>query len=172
MSALRIVSLPAATAAVLDGGVAVHGAPAKGLGLHLSGDGHLGADIIHVPAGGQFPVHTHPGHHLLLCLEGLGTITVDEVVHQVRPGDLYMVDGQVPHAVGAGDRDHVLVAIGAPHRPVDSPDRMTFTDWEGTRLDEPLFPPPAPARSTGRGSGKGRHRATGPATGPATGAAS
>ncbi|WP_433242581.1 cupin domain-containing protein [Actinomadura nitritigenes] len=146
MTELQIISLPAAITAVLEAGVPVHGAPATGLPLHLSGDGHLGADIIHVPAHGQFPVHTHPGHHLLLCLEGHGTITLDDVVHQVRPGDIYMVDGAVPHAVGAGDREHVLVAIGAPHKPVDSPERMAFTDWAGTLLDEPLFPSAAPAR--------------------------
>ncbi len=41
-----------------------------------------------------------------------------------------MVNGHIPHAVGALT-DHILVAIGAPHKPVDSPERMVFVDWEG-----------------------------------------
>ncbi|GAA4085303.1 cupin domain-containing protein [Actinomadura miaoliensis] len=147
-SALRIVPLGAAAAAVREQGVPVHGADATGLALHLSGDGHLGADMLRVPPHTSFPIHVHPGHHLLLCLEGEGTITVDQVTHRIRPGDLYMVDGQVPHAVGAGDTEHVLVAIGAPHKPVDDPSRMTFTDWQGFAVDAPLFhtgPATAPA---------------------------
>jgi quercetin dioxygenase-like cupin family protein len=118
-------------------GVPVHGAPALGVPLHTNG--HLGADLLHVKAGDRFPVHVHPGDHLLLCLQGTGTITIGEVTYHVRPGDLYMVDGLVPHAVGAGKEDHVLVAIGAPHKPVTSPERMQLTDWTGEKVDRPLF---------------------------------
>jgi quercetin dioxygenase-like cupin family protein len=118
-------------------GVPVHGAPALGVPLHTNG--HLGADLLHVKAGDRFPVHVHPGDHLLLCLQGTGTITIGEVTYHVRPGDLYMVDGQVPHAVGAGEEDHVLMAIGAPHKPVTSPERMQLTDWTGEKVDRPLF---------------------------------
>ena len=117
--------------------VPVHGADATGLTLHTNG--HLGADMLWVPAGARFPVHVHPGDHLLLCLSGHGTITVNEVTYDVYPGDLYMVDGNVPHAVGAGDTDHVLVSIGAPHKPVDSPERMQFTDWAGDVVNTPHF---------------------------------
>lgn len=119
-------------------GVPVHGAPALGLALHSNG--HLGADLLHVKAGDRFPVHTHPGDHLLICLAGAGTISVGEVTYRVKPGDIYMVDGLVPHAVGAAEDDeHILVAIGAPHKPVASPERMQFTDWAGTPLDAPIF---------------------------------
>lgn len=137
---LRIVKLPGEAARVAADGVPVHGADAVGLNLHTNG--HLGADILWVPATKQFPVHTHPGDHLLYCLEGTGTITVGECTYAVEPGDLYMVDGLVPHAVGAGPHDHILVAIGAPHKPVDSPERMAFTDWEGRAVTAPLFAEP------------------------------
>lgn len=135
MTGVKIVNLWTAQLELPRGGVDVHGAPARGLALHSNG--HLGADMLYVRAGDQFPVHTHPGDHLLYCLAGEGTITVDQVTYQIRPGDLYMVDGLVPHAVGAVT-DHVLVAIGAPHKPVDSPERMTFVDWEGRPVDRPL----------------------------------
>jgi quercetin dioxygenase-like cupin family protein len=118
-------------------GVPVHGAPALGVPLHTNG--HLGADLLHVKAGDRFPVHVHPGDHLLVCLGGTGTISVGEVTYHVRPGDIYMVDGAVPHAVGAGDEDHILMAIGAPHKPVASPERMQLTDWDGNKLTAPIY---------------------------------
>jgi quercetin dioxygenase-like cupin family protein len=119
-------------------GVPVHGAPALGLPLHTNGN--LGADLLFVPRGERFPVHTHPGDHLLLCVAGAGTISIGEETYEVQPGDIYMVDGQVPHAVGAHPSDHhVLVAIGSPHKPVESPERMQFTDWTGRKVDAPIF---------------------------------
>ncbi|MBA9005973.1 cupin domain-containing protein [Thermomonospora cellulosilytica] len=136
-SDLSIINLRAATLAVAEQGVPVHGADALGLALHTNG--HLGADLLKVPPHARFPIHVHPGDHLLLCLEGEGTISIDERTYQVRPGDIYMVPGQVPHAVGAGEAGHTLLAIGAPHKPVDSPERMSFTDWAGTVSDLPLF---------------------------------
>lgn len=132
---LRIVNVPATAPHVEDDGLPVHGAPATGIPLHTNG--HLGADLLHVKAGDQFPVHTHPGDHLLYCVSGEGTMTVGQVTYPIHPGDLYMVDGMVPHAVGAVT-DHVIMAIGSPHKPVDSPERMTWVDWEGNPVDVPL----------------------------------
>lgn len=136
-SGLRITNLYEVSAVGIDHAVPMHGADATGLNLHTNG--HLGADMVWVPAGARFPVHVHPGDHLLLCLSGHGTITINEITYDVHPGDLYMVDGNVPHAVGAGDTDHVLVAIGAPHKPVDSPERMDYTDWAGNLVAAPHF---------------------------------
>jgi quercetin dioxygenase-like cupin family protein len=136
-AALLIANLRVMAADVAEHGLPVHGAPA--VGLPLVTNGKLGADILHVPAHGKFPVHCHPGDHLLLCLEGEGTISIGERTYEVHPGDLYLVPGAVPHAVGAGSADHILVAIGSPHKPVDSPERMWFTNWVGDRVGEPLF---------------------------------
>lgn len=137
--ALRILNLEHLSALVAAKGMPMHGAPAVGLPLHSNG--HLGADLVHVKAGDQFPVHTHPGDHLLLSLAGRGTITVNDVTYVVEPGDIYMVDGLVPHAVGAHpDSEHILVAIGAPHKAVDSPERMAWTDWTGKAVAEPILP--------------------------------
>ncbi|KAA9381412.1 cupin domain-containing protein [Microbispora cellulosiformans] len=138
-----IVNLPDVARTVPEHGVPVHGADA--LGTAILSNGHLGADVLWVPAGARFPVHTHPGHHLLYCVSGSGTITIAARTYDVRPGDIYMVDGQVPHAVGAGDEDHVLLSIGAPHKPIESPDRMRLTNWSGGLLDDPMFVEGAPA---------------------------
>ena len=124
-------------------GVDVFGSPARGLGLLTNG--HLGADLLFVPPHGQFPIHTHPGDHLLLCLDGEGTISIGQTTYRVRRGDFYMVPGAVPHAVGAGPIGHLLVAIGAPHKAVDAPDRMAPVDWSGAPVDVPITDVPPPA---------------------------
>jgi hypothetical protein len=90
--------------------------------------GTLGADLIRVGAGTGFAPHTHPGDHLLLVVRGRGTITLAGRVYPTFPGDVYVVPGREPHAVGAID-DHVLIAVGSPHRAIDDPDRMTVVDY-------------------------------------------
>ncbi|MGK5642088.1 cupin domain-containing protein [Streptomyces sp. URMC 126] len=107
--------------------VHMHGADATGLGL--VSNGAIGADVIRLPAGAGFPPHTHPGHHVLVVLGGLGTITYNGRVHPTEAGQIYLVEGAVSHAVGAIS-DHVLLAIGAPHMPVESERRMEVVVYE------------------------------------------
>jgi quercetin dioxygenase-like cupin family protein len=106
----------------------MHGAP-EATGQSLVSNGHIGADVIRLPAGGGFAPHTHPGHHLLIVLAGEGTITYDGTVYPTRAGQIYMIEGEVPHAVGAVT-DHVILAAGAPHKAVDSTERMALVDYE------------------------------------------
>lgn len=123
---------------ILELGVDVVGAKAKGVPVHTNG--HLGVDVLRVEAGDSFPIHTHAGDHLLLCLEGKGTISIGRKTYHVVEGDIYMVAGMIPHAVGAAsDSHHVLAAIGAPHRPIDSPNRMTATDWDGNIVESAIY---------------------------------
>jgi quercetin dioxygenase-like cupin family protein len=92
-------------------------------------NGYLGADVIHVHAGQGFVPHTHPGDHLLIVIGGRGTITYGGKIYPTEAGQIYMIDGEVPHAVGA-ITDHVILAVGSPHRPVDSEDRMRPVAYE------------------------------------------
>jgi quercetin dioxygenase-like cupin family protein len=92
-------------------------------GLPVLTNGFLGADIIYVPAGEGFAPHTHPGDHLLFVLAGQGTITASGEILETAPGQAYLVDGSSTHAVGA-ITDHMLLAIGASHRTIDSLDRQ------------------------------------------------
>ena len=91
------------------------------------GEPHFGVDLLRLKRGESFPLHTHPGHHLLLVVSGVGTITMDDKEYVVRSGDLYLVEGEVPHAVGAIS-DHVLAAFGAPHKMPDDEARMTVLE--------------------------------------------
>ena len=106
--------------------VPMHGADASGLGLVTNGT--IGADVIRLPAGAGFPPHTHPGHHVLAVLAGEGTITYNGRVHKTAAGQIYLVEGSVSHAVGA-ITDHVILAVGAPHMPVESDARMAVVEY-------------------------------------------
>lgn len=108
--------------------VAMHGAH-RATGRSLVSNGDLGADIIRLAAGAGFAPHTHPGDHLLAVIAGEGTITYDGRVHHTRAGQIYLIEGAVPHAVGA-ITDHVILAVGAPHKAVDAVDRMALVRYE------------------------------------------
>lgn len=110
----------------------LHRPAVETLGEKLLSNGALGADLLVVPPGAGFPVHVHSGHHLLLCLSGPGTFSLAGELHEVRPGDLSMIEGSVPHAVGNPyEAPHILLAVGCPPRELDAEDRMTVTDWNG-----------------------------------------
>ncbi|WP_067463694.1 condensation domain-containing protein [Actinomadura macra] len=88
----------------------------------------VGADVIRLPGRAGFAPHTHPGHHVLAVLAGIGTITYGGQVHRTEAGQIYLVEGEVPHAVGAIS-DHLILAVGAPHKPVDSAERMDLVPY-------------------------------------------
>jgi quercetin dioxygenase-like cupin family protein len=95
----------------------------------LVSNGYLGIDVIQVPAGTGFPPHTHVGDHLLITVAGTGTIAFEGRLYQTGPGQVYMVEGAAPHAVGA-ITDHVLLSVGSPHRAVDAEDRQQEVAYE------------------------------------------
>lgn len=104
----------------------MHDSPATGEGLVTNG--HVGADVIRLKANDKFTPHTHPGDHLLIIIGGKGTITYDGRIYPTKAGDIYMIDGKIPHAVGA-ITDHVIMAVGSPHKTVDSPFRMHLVEY-------------------------------------------
>ncbi len=103
-------------------------------GEGLVSNGRLGVDLIRLKAGNKFLPHTHPSDHLLIVVGGKGTITYEGEIHPTEAGQVYLIDGQKPHAVGA-ITDHTILAVGSPHRPVDSPDRMKIVQYEEVLSD-------------------------------------
>lgn len=108
--------------------VPMHGTAAAS-GRELATNGEIGADLIRLPAGQGFVPHTHPGHHVLTVVAGVGTITYGGRIHETQAGQTFLIEGEVPHAVGA-ITDHLIVAVGAPHKRIDSTDRMTPVPYE------------------------------------------
>ena len=83
------------------------------------------ADLIRFPPGGKVDLHTHPGNHMLFCVDGKGSVQYGEDLLQLLPGDCYLIEGSVPHAVfAAEDTQLTLIAVADDHRDVTSPDRL------------------------------------------------
>lgn len=104
-------------------------------GDEMFSNGHLGVDLLYLPPNESFQLHTHPGHHILYVVQGHGNVTVDGVVYETIPGDVYMVEAELPHAVGAGPNGHHILSFGAPHTAINEPGRMQFI-VEGDTDDE------------------------------------
>ncbi|MEU8264298.1 cupin domain-containing protein [Micromonospora sp. NPDC048999] len=102
---------------------------AASTGTALVSNGAVGADLIRLPAGARFAPHTHPGHHILVVVAGEGTITHAGEVRRTVAGQAYLIEGAVPHGVGA-ITDHVILAVGAPHKRIDASDRMVLVGYE------------------------------------------
>ena len=98
-------------------------------GRGLLSNGLMGVDLIRLGAGESFVPHTHPGDHLLIVVGGEGTITVNGTIYPTVAGQVYMVEGRVPHAVGAITA-HVILAVGSPHKAVDDESRMTPVEYQ------------------------------------------
>jgi quercetin dioxygenase-like cupin family protein len=111
-----------------DGELPVSIAQSCATGRALISNDRVGADLIRLAAGERFAPHTHVGDHLLLILAGHGTITVNGRVMPTHPGEIHLIPGHEPHAVGAVT-NHVILAVGAPHRPVDARDRMDLIHY-------------------------------------------
>ena len=109
-------------------------AHSSAMGEGLISNGAMGGDVIHVKAGHGFVPHTHPGDHLLIIIGGEGTITYGGKIYPTRAGQIFMIKGQVPHAVGA-ITDHSILAVGSPHKLVDDPERMAPVEYKQVTTD-------------------------------------
>lgn len=98
-----------------------------GLPPDLTIAGKMGIDLIEMEPGTSFPLHTHPGAHILFVLEGEGSVTIAGRTYTTKPGDCYFIPGDASHAVSASQR-HTLLAIGFPHRALTDPERMTVQE--------------------------------------------
>ena len=100
-----------------------------GLPPGLDVQDNMGIDLLDMEPNTSFPLHIHPGAHILFILEGKGTVTIGDQVHITRPGDCYFIPGELEHGVGAIEH-HQLLSIGFPHKALDDPARMDIVDTE------------------------------------------
>lgn len=114
----------------------------------------LGIDLIEMEPGANFPLHRHPGDHILIGIQGAGTIRVDGYAHPMWPGQTVFVAAEQEHGVGthqslrsismdwiksreafASSQLFMFYAIGVPHKHVSASDRMLLVDDPGAARD-------------------------------------
>lgn len=98
----------------------------------------FGVDLIEMDPGSAFPLHVHPGDHILYVLDDsvAGIVHVDGVDYVVRPGDSIFIPAEYPH--GVKTFAHVpaplrFLAVGVPHKHVSATDRMRIVTPEQER---------------------------------------
>jgi quercetin dioxygenase-like cupin family protein len=102
----------------------------------IAADGEeIGVDLVEMQPGTEFPLHVHPGDHVLYILEGPGFVHIDGEPRRVDVGDTVFIAAEHPHGVITDPRYMLrFLAFGHPHKHVAAADRM--------RLVAP--PPPIP----------------------------
>lgn len=110
------------------------------VGLSAFGE-ELGLDYVEMEPGAAFPLHVHPGDHILYFVgEAEGLVHVDRQDIHVNPGSSLFIPADYPHGVktfAASDRPLCFVAFGHPHKHVSSKHRMMLVSENGV----PLFCP-------------------------------
>ena len=72
--------------------------------------------VVEVAAKGVVPPHSHPHEQAGLVLEGELTFSVGDDVRTLKPGDVYVIPGDVEHSVVAGDMPCKVLDIFSPAR--------------------------------------------------------
>jgi len=91
----------------------------------IAASGHeIGVDLIEMQPGSAFPLHVHPGDHILYILAGPGLVHIDGVDRAVRTGDTVFIAAEHPHGVKTDGAVLRFLAFGHPHKHVSATDRM------------------------------------------------
>jgi mannose-6-phosphate isomerase-like protein (cupin superfamily) len=82
--------------------------------------------------GTRFPLHVHPGDHILFVLSGRGGVVINQEFHPVGPNDSIFIAAEYPHGVCGPKRPEDaplrFLAVGVPHMNVESKDRMKLVE--------------------------------------------
>lgn len=87
----------------------------------------IGVDLIEMQPGAAFPLHVHPGDHILYVLNGAGCVHIDGVDHRLKEGDTVFIPAEYPHGVKTIEGYPLpfqFLAFGHPHKHLDATDRM------------------------------------------------
>lgn len=111
-----------------EAGIALPGIRGRvGAAAHTLEGRDFGADLIEMQPGSAFPLHEHPGDHILYVVDGSGLVHADGEDHAIRAGDTIFIPAEYPHGVrtpATVPGPLVFLAVGHPHRPLDARDRM------------------------------------------------
>ena len=69
----------------------------------------------HLAKGADLPAHQHPHEQTGYLVSGRIDLTIDSIVHEVRPGDSWCIPGEAAHAAVAYE-DSVALEVFAPVR--------------------------------------------------------
>jgi quercetin dioxygenase-like cupin family protein len=115
-----------------EGGIALHGIRGRVGAASISLSGHeIGVDLIEMQPGSAFPLHVHPGDHILFVLKGSGCVSIDSVDHVVTEGDTIFIPAEYPHGVKTLPDNELplrFLAFGHPHKHLSAHDRMKLVE--------------------------------------------
>lgn len=98
----------------------------------LTTDGvEIGADLIEMQPGSAFPLHKHPGDHILYVISGKGMVHIDGVDYSVVVGDTIFIPAEYPHGVKTyteAVEPLQILAVGHPHKHLSATDRMKLVE--------------------------------------------
>ena len=97
---------------------------APGIEAGLAWSGNLMLSRVEIAPDGVVPLHSHPHAQGGVCLEGEFDLEIDGVTRRLRPGDLYLIPGDTPHAARGVGVPAVALDVFSPVRedylPVES----------------------------------------------------
>lgn len=115
----------------------------------IGSDGQeIGGDLLEMQPGSAFPLHVHPGDHILYAISGRGKVFIDGEDRVFVAGSTIYIAGAYPHNVSTFEDDSepfVILAIGHPQKHVSDHDRMkivepnSHTHTHTRTLREPVY---------------------------------
>lgn len=86
--------------------------------------------LIELEPGVDVQEHSHPNEQVGFIIEGTFTFTIGGDTKELKPGDTYVIPGNVRHSAKAGPTGTVALDIFSPPR----------EDWERLEREEPRRP--------------------------------
>lgn len=78
---------------------------------------------------GPFRRHVHVTHdEIAYVLAGSGTVTIGEDTREVRPGDVWVIPANTPHAAEFGDEPVEVLFVSSPIDDPENQDRVWLDD--------------------------------------------
>jgi quercetin dioxygenase-like cupin family protein len=72
--------------------------------------------VVDLDAEALLPNHTHPHEQAGIVLEGELNFTIDGETRQLKPGDVYIIPGEVEHSVVVGNKSAKVLDVFSPVR--------------------------------------------------------